>query len=89
MLHCGNVLFALRSEASLREPAVRGNAMRYRDDGSGFQIVKEQGVIARAKHRGLRHRLRFARHTMRVPSKSTERKQPCCLTRSSTGSVMR
>jgi hypothetical protein len=53
MLCYRKVLFALRSETSLREPAAQGNATQARCGSSVCQMVKEQDVIACAKHLGL------------------------------------
>ena len=89
MRRCCNVLFAERSKTSLREPLLRGNTLPVQRGHGGLRVVKEQRVIGCANLAGFGCRWGFARHTMRGFSKSTERKQPCCLTRSSTGSVMR
>lgn len=53
------------------------------------RIVKEQRVVRCANILRIDRCLGFALHASKGPSKSTERKVPYCLTRTSTGSVMR
>ncbi len=89
MLHSRNLLFRLRNGVSLREPAGTSNTRNRFQVAIHYQIVKEQGVTPRAKPPRFCRRLGFALHINKGPSKSMERKVPNCLTRTSTGSVMR
>lgn len=89
MLRNRNGLFRLRMTLSLREPGVGFKPGVEVSSFDVVQIVKEQGLTQCAKPPGFAGHFRFARHTTRGPSKSTERYTPYCLTRTSTGSVMR